>query len=72
MDLCCKSSTVLTMSAYKVEGGQAFDGKSGIHEFAGILFDMDGTIVDSTEAIVKHWHKWIASHFVDCIHAYIR
>ncbi|KAL8929813.1 MAG: hypothetical protein Q9208_000957 [Pyrenodesmia sp. 3 TL-2023] len=24
---------------------------------AGILFDMDGTIVDSTEAITKHWHK---------------
>ena len=25
--------------------------------FAGLLFDMDGTIVDSTNAIVKHWHK---------------
>ncbi|KIX07245.1 uncharacterized protein Z518_01898 [Rhinocladiella mackenziei CBS 650.93] len=23
----------------------------------GILFDFDGTIIDSTEAVVKHWHK---------------
>lgn len=27
------------------------------HSFAGILFDMDGTIVDSTDALIKHWHK---------------
>jgi glycerol 3-phosphatase-1 len=25
--------------------------------FAGLLFDMDGTIIDSTEAVVKHWQK---------------
>ncbi|KAM3071413.1 DL-glycerol-3-phosphatase [Clarireedia jacksonii] len=25
--------------------------------FSGLLFDMDGTIIDSTDAIVKHWHK---------------
>jgi glycerol 3-phosphatase-1 len=25
--------------------------------FHGLLFDMDGTIIDSTDAIVKHWHK---------------
>ncbi|KAH6678070.1 glycerol-3-phosphate phosphatase-like protein [Halenospora varia] len=24
--------------------------------FAGLLFDMDGTIIDSTDAVVKHWH----------------
>lgn len=24
--------------------------------FDGLLFDMDGTIIDSTEAVVKHWH----------------
>lgn len=23
----------------------------------GFLFDMDGTIIDSTEAVVKNWHK---------------
>ncbi|KAL9116927.1 MAG: hypothetical protein Q9187_006544 [Circinaria calcarea] len=27
------------------------------HAFAGILFDLDGTLIDSTDAIVKHWHK---------------
>ena len=25
--------------------------------FDGFLFDMDGTIIDSTEAVVKHWHS---------------
>jgi len=24
--------------------------------FDAFLFDMDGTIIDSTEAVVKHWH----------------
>lgn len=28
--------------------------------FAGFLFDMDGTIIDSTPAIVKHWHKSVS------------
>lgn len=23
----------------------------------GILFDLDGTLVDSGDAFVKHWHK---------------
>jgi glycerol 3-phosphatase-1 len=23
--------------------------------FDGFLFDMDGTIIDSTDAVVKHW-----------------
>lgn len=27
--------------------------------FSGLLFDMDGTIVDSTEAVVKHWHRFV-------------
>ena len=26
----------------------------------GILFDMDGTIIDSTDAIVKYWHLYVA------------
>ncbi|TAQ84180.1 hypothetical protein B7494_g7496 [Chlorociboria aeruginascens] len=25
--------------------------------FKGFLFDMDGTVIDSTEAVVKHWHS---------------
>jgi len=27
--------------------------------FSGLLFDMDGTIIDSTEAVVKHWHRFV-------------
>lgn len=34
-----------------------FTGPTKLHSFAGILLDMDGTIVDSTEAISKHWQK---------------
>ena len=34
-----------------------FTGPSKTHSFAAILFDMDGTIIDSTDAIVKHWDK---------------
>lgn len=29
--------------------------------FSGFLFDMDGTIIDSTPAIVKHWHTYVGS-----------
>ncbi|EME87461.1 uncharacterized protein MYCFIDRAFT_191889 [Pseudocercospora fijiensis CIRAD86] len=25
--------------------------------FSALLFDMDGTIIDSTNAIIKHWHQ---------------
>jgi glycerol 3-phosphatase-1 len=25
--------------------------------FDGLLFDMDGTIIDSTDAVVKHWTR---------------
>ncbi|KFY34800.1 hypothetical protein V494_06461 [Pseudogymnoascus sp. VKM F-4513 (FW-928)] len=25
--------------------------------FAGLLFDLDGTIIDSTDAVEKHWHQ---------------
>ncbi|MCJ1475929.1 hypothetical protein MMC13_004593 [Lambiella insularis] len=35
----------------------SFTGPAQLHLFAGLLFDMDGTIVDSTDAIVKHWDK---------------
>ena len=27
------------------------------HTFAGFLFDLDGTIIDTLEAIGKHWTK---------------
>lgn len=35
----------------------SFTGATEIHSFAGVLIDMDGTVIDSTDAIVKHWHK---------------
>ena len=34
-----------------------FTGPEETHLFAGILCDLDGTLIDSTDAIVKHWHK---------------
>lgn len=39
-----------------LEEEPSFTGNSEVFTFAGILFDMDGTIVDSTDAIVKHWY----------------
>lgn len=27
--------------------------------FDGLLFDMDGTIIDSTAAVVKHWERCV-------------
>ncbi|KAJ5677627.1 uncharacterized protein N7477_003260 [Penicillium maclennaniae] len=33
-----------------------FSAPAEVQTFDGILSDFDGTIVDSTEAIVKHWH----------------
>ena len=38
----------------------AFTAPMESHSFAGVLMDLDGTIVDSTEAIVKHWHKLVS------------
>jgi hypothetical protein len=29
--------------------------------FDGLLFDMDGTIIDSTDAVEKHWETWVRS-----------
>ena len=36
---------------------RVFTGQSENHTFAGFLFDLDGTIIDTTEAITKHWQK---------------
>ena len=41
-----------------LDDNSVFTGRPEIYNFAGILLDMDGTIVDSTDAIVKHWHKY--------------
>lgn len=34
----------------------AYSGSPIKVSFDGFLFDMDGTIIDSTPAVVKHWH----------------
>ncbi|KAJ5714007.1 HAD-superfamily hydrolase subfamily IA variant 3 [Penicillium malachiteum] len=34
-----------------------FSAPPQVHTFDGVLSDFDGTIVDSTDAIVKHWHE---------------
>jgi glycerol 3-phosphatase-1 len=33
----------------------AYSAPPEIVTFDGLLFDMDGTIIDSTDAVVKHW-----------------
>ena len=35
----------------------SFSGEPKSHTFDGFLFDVDGTIIDTTEAITKHWQK---------------
>ncbi|KAK8196701.1 DL-glycerol-3-phosphatase [Zalaria obscura] len=34
-----------------------FTAPAEVHSFSALLFDMDGTIIDSTNAIIKHWHQ---------------
>ncbi|GLA65469.1 DL-glycerol-3-phosphatase [Aspergillus tubingensis] len=43
----------------------SFSAPPQVHTFDGLLSDFDGTIVDSTDAIVKHWHKIGAELGVD-------
>ncbi|PLB43909.1 glycerol-3-phosphate phosphatase [Aspergillus steynii IBT 23096] len=43
----------------------SFSAPPQVVSFDGILSDFDGTIVDSTDAIVKHWHKIGAELGVD-------
>ncbi|KAE8348394.1 HAD-like domain-containing protein [Aspergillus coremiiformis] len=39
------------------KGQGLFSAPLQVHIFDGLLSDFDGTIIDSTDAIVKHWHK---------------
>jgi glycerol 3-phosphatase-1 len=34
-----------------------FSAPAEVVEFSALLFDMDGTIIDSTPAIVKYWQE---------------
>jgi sugar-phosphatase len=33
-----------------------------IFQTTGLLFDLDGTLVDSTQVVVRHWTRWAARH----------
>lgn len=43
------------MAAHDFE--KKFARPTEFHSFDGALFDMDGTIIDSKDAIEKYWHK---------------
>jgi hypothetical protein len=45
-----------TMGSTEIEESY-FTAPPQVHSFHGILSDFDGTIIDSTDAIIKHWHK---------------
>jgi hypothetical protein len=49
-------------SSTPVQADEDFTGAPFVRSFAGLLFDMDGTIIDSTNAIVKHWEMHVAPH----------
>lgn len=47
----------------------AFTAPMERHTFAGVLLDLDGTLVDSKDAITKHWHKSLnLTSFADTVH----
>ncbi len=33
--------------------------------FAAVLFDLDGTLIDSTPAVLRAWHRWSTEHGYD-------
>ncbi|HEX8509643.1 MAG TPA: HAD-IA family hydrolase [Propionibacteriaceae bacterium] len=37
-------------------------GKLVGQEFEGVIFDMDGTLIDSTPAVLRAWSLWAAEH----------
>jgi sugar-phosphatase len=34
-------------------------------QFAGVLLDMDGTLIDSIPAVVRSWLRWCEEYDVD-------
>lgn len=48
-------------------GGYAAAAPAGMTEIScdAILFDMDGTLVDSTECVVRQWRLWTERHGLD-------
>lgn len=39
-------------------------GQLSTHTFAGVIFDMDGTLIDSTPAVVRSWTTWALEYGV--------
>ena len=33
--------------------------------FDAVIFDMDGTLIDSTPAVMRAWETWAAEHGLD-------
>ena len=50
------------LSSSKQANKAEFSGPTITRSYAAILFDMDGTIIDSTNAIIKTWEKFAAKH----------
>ncbi|KAF6233945.1 hypothetical protein HO173_007775 [Letharia columbiana] len=47
------------------QGNGSFTGQTESHAFAGFLFDVDGTIINTTDAVTKHWQRIGAELGVD-------
>ena len=48
----------MMVSTVAINTAESKNGVTGsIHSFDALLFDMDGTLVDSTAACAKSWHK---------------
>ena len=45
--------------------GDGLAGAFPSRTFAGVLFDMDGTLIDSTPAVVRSWLRWSDEYGVD-------
>lgn len=45
--------------------GDVLAGAFPARTFAGVLFDMDGTLIDSTPAVVRSWLQWSDEYGVD-------
>ncbi|KAK1084750.1 DL-glycerol-3-phosphatase [Friedmanniomyces endolithicus] len=50
------SSSTNNMKEVSLPPPPNFSAPPSTHSFAALLFDMDGTLIDSTPAIIKHWH----------------
>lgn len=43
------------MGSVEIMSSGSYSASAAEATFAGLLFDMDGTIIDSTDAVEKHW-----------------